>query len=116
MRRSREQMRKELMAEAESAIDEFLTWREGSAPPTLTEVEDIVLKLRGQLGKRMVEILAEGEEATQPAEAPLCPQCRGRLRYRGQKGVTVESRAGTLRVQRGYYHCQQCGSGFFPLG
>lgn len=116
MRRSREQLHKELMAEAESAIDELLTWREGSAPPTLTEVEDIVLKLRKQLGKRMVEILAEGEEATQPAEAPLCPQCEGGLRYRGQKGVTIESRAGTLRVQRGYYHCQHCGSGFFPLG
>lgn len=116
MRRSREQMHQELMAEAESAIDEFLRWREGSAPPTLTEVEDIVLKLRGQLGKRMVEILAEGEEATQPAEAPLCPRCQERLRYRGQKGVTVESRTGPLRVQRGYYHCQQCGSGFFPLG
>jgi DNA-directed RNA polymerase subunit RPC12/RpoP len=116
MKCTRDRMKVELLAEAEAVIGEALDWHGEAKAPTLTEVEAIVLKLRKRLGQRMAEMILENQETTQPAEAPLCPSCGLRMRYKGMKSTTVESRVGPLRLERGYYHCARCKSGIFPPG
>jgi hypothetical protein len=37
------------------------------------------------------------------------------MRYKGEYAITVESRIGLLQIRRGYYYCEHCQSGFFPL-
>jgi len=46
MKLSREQKKAKLMARLEKAVDELLEWEEAHTRPTLTQIEDIVLKLR----------------------------------------------------------------------
>jgi len=110
MKRTREQRRAELIAEATAVIDELLAWEEQAEAPNLAAMEVEVLKLR----QRLLAAVIEDQEARQLAEAPLCPQCGLALRYKGQKGANLESRLGGLEVERGYYYCARCQCGLFP--
>ena len=116
MKCTREQMKAELLTEAEVVIDELLDWHENGQEPTLTQLEEVILKLRKQLSQRMAEVVLRDQEATQPVMLPLCPTCGQKMHYKGMKGVTVESRLAPLQLERGYYYCHRCRSGLFPPG
>ena len=96
-------------------IEEFPDWEEQANKPNLRQIEDEVLRLRGQLGRQMAEVAVAHQDAAQPVEAPLCPKRSERMRYKGQKWHSVESRVGTLALSRGYYHCSRCRERLFPL-
>ncbi len=114
MKRSREQLKAELLAEAESVIEELIAWEHQAGAPNLTEMEDKVLALRQRLGQRLLEAVIADQEAWQPATPPSCPTCGAELRYKGQKKTAIESRLGGIAVERGYYYCAHCASGLFP--
>ncbi|HEX8991015.1 MAG TPA: hypothetical protein VF784_05005 [Anaerolineales bacterium] len=114
MRHTREQKRAELVKAAEAMIDEFLDWEEQAAKPNLSQIEGAVLKVRRQLSEQMAVVAIEDQDAAHPVEAPLCPHCGQRMRYKGQKVRTVESLVGTLRFERAYYHCRHCQGRHFP--
>jgi len=116
MKKNREEIRAKLQAEANEMIDELLKWSEKVEEPNLEQIEEILLKLRKRLSERAAELLIENQEASQPTEAPVCPHCGEKMRYKGQKETIVESRLGTLHLSRGYYYCPSCKEGFFPLG
>ena len=78
MKRAHDQLRAELLAEAEEVIDELLDWREGARAPTLTEIEDVVLKLRKRPGIRVASIVIREQEVVRPVPGPACPSCCGR--------------------------------------
>lgn len=114
MKRSCEQMKAELLAEAESVIEELIAWERTAGAPNLTAMEDKVLGLRERLGQRLLEAVIADQEARQPATAPACPTCGTALRYKGQKETAIESRLGGISIDRGYYYCADCESGLFP--
>ena len=114
MKRSREQKKAELLAEAEALIESLLDWDERTSKPNLRQIEDEVLELRRRFGQQLAKTVIEDQEAKQPAEAPPCPHCGAAMRYKGQKDADIESRLGTLAVERGYYYCARCQSGLFP--
>ena len=114
MKRSRAQKKAELLAEAEALIESLLDWDARTSKPNLRQIEDEVLELRQRFGQRLAQTVIEDQEAKQPAAAPRCPQCGEEMRNKGQKGADIESRLGTLAVERGYYYCARCESGLFP--
>ena len=116
MKRSRGQQEAELMAVASELSQEYLAWAAKAEAPTLSAIEEEVLRVRQRLGERMASVVIEGQEARQLVEAPACPQCGAGMRYKGQKASDVESCVGCLRLERGYYYCAACQSGFFPPG
>lgn len=116
MKHTRKQKEAQLLAEAQSVIEEFLDWEEQTDKPNLTQIEDIVLRLRERLGQRMAEVAISDQDAKQPVEAPVCRMCQETLRYKGQKGADVMGRIGNLAIDRGYYYCARCHSGLFPPG
>ena len=116
MRCARDEMRAELLAEAEAVIVELLNWGESVPAPTLTEIEEGILKLRKRLGRRMAEIVLREQKATRPVPGPRCPTCGQEMRYKGMKEVTVESRLGPLRLERAHHYCHHCRCGLFPPG
>src|SRR6266436_3604083 len=53
---------------------------------------------------------------TRDHEGPELPcPCGGSAKYHGRHGKTFASVLGPLHLQRAYYHCEQCASGFCPL-
>lgn len=116
MKKTREQRRAELAAKADEIIDRLLDWTEDTDRPNLTQIEDIVLKLRGELGIAMLENVVGAQGSVQPAGTVACPKCGRPMRYKGKRGKQVESRAGEVDLARGLYVCPQCERGLFPPG
>jgi hypothetical protein len=116
MRRTSEQLEAELLAEAKGLIAELVAWERQAGAPKLSQMEEKVLAVRQQLGKRLLKTMIEDQEARQPAEPPTCPTCGAAMRYKGQKGTDIETRLGGIDVERGYYYCAHCESGLFPPG
>jgi Zn-finger nucleic acid-binding protein len=105
MKKNREKLRAEFLAEAEELFDELMEWDDENEAPDLTQIEDIVLKLRKRFGERIVEKVILRQEQRQPAERVYCPQCGEEMGPKGLKGNQVEN-----------YYCPQCKQGIFPPG
>ena len=116
MQRSREEKRARLMAKAEQLIDEYLVWEESHPRPDLTQIEDISLKLRKELGREIAQVAVEGQATRTLVPGPKCPRCGKEMRYKGEKRNHIESRVGGLEMERGYYYCPACREGLFPPG
>jgi hypothetical protein len=116
MKRTREQIKAELMKKAEQEIDRLLDWEEQADKPTLTQVENRVLTTRKALSEAMLEGVLAGQETRQSAEPVMCPQCGQPTENKGLHTKEVETRAGTMRLRRQYQYCAHCQVGFFPLG
>jgi uncharacterized protein with PIN domain len=113
MKLSRAQKKAKLEAAAE-LIESLLEWDEENEAPNLSEIEEEVLLLRQRFGQALAATVLEGQEAQQLAENPVCPECDEVMRTKGKKRKGVESRVGSLEVERGYYYCPRCKRGFFP--
>jgi uncharacterized protein with PIN domain len=116
MKLTRAQKKAKLSQAAEEAIEQLLDWDEEHSAPNLTQIEEAILALRQRLGQEMADVVMAGQGAQQLAESPKCPTCGEVMRYKGRKRRAVESRLGGVAVERGYYYCARCESGFFPPG
>lgn len=101
---------------AEEAIARLEKWEEENRAPNLTQIEDEVLAVRREFGEAVVAVLLGGQEAQQPAEAPICEGCGGEMTGKGRKARSVESRVGEVALERGHYYCAHCRRGIFPPG
>lgn len=116
MGRTRAELKVELMQQAELVVDALLEWNEETAAPTMTQIEDVILRLRKQLGEGMVRTVLEAQEAQRPVPGPVCARCGQEMHYKGMKETQVESRVGNVGLKRGHYYCETCQAGVFPPG
>ena len=114
--KSREAMKAELMKKAEAVIDELLDWHLETEQPNLSQVEGKVLELRQRLSEQMAITVIENQEAVRPVPGPSCSGCGREMRYKDMKPKSVLSWVGELKLERGYYYCDQCRTGLFPPG
>jgi uncharacterized protein with PIN domain len=116
MPRTRAEIKVELEAEASRLIDALLDWTDQTQAPTLTQIEDEVLKLRQQFAEKLAAAAVDRQAATDPLTVK-CPQCgRPMHQKKRRQRRRVESRVGGVALQRAYYYCQTCRVGFFPPG
>jgi hypothetical protein len=116
MKRTRQEKKERLMKKAEVVIEQYLEWEEIHTEPNLTQIEEVIMRLRKELGQEMAQIILEEQGARAPVPGPQCPECGKEMRYKGQKGNQVESRIGKLEIERGHYYCRECKAGSFPPG
>ena len=116
MKESKEEKRARLLAKAAQEIDAYLEWEEKNPQPDLTQIEEIALILRKEFGQEIAQVAIESQASRTPAPGPKCAGCGNEMRYKGKKRIRVESRTGTLDVERGYYYCPKCKERLFPPG
>ena len=111
---TRAEMKANLLAKAESTIEEFLDWVEQADHPNLTQIEDTVLEFRRQMGQDLAETAIQAQNNAQPVPGPECPKCGREMHYKDEKDKTITSRVSELQLRRSYYHCTHCQQGLFP--
>ena len=115
MKKTREQMKQELERKASEVIEALLEWNEQHEASDMTQIEEIVLALRDEIGLEFASELIAGQEKTEPV-IERCPRCGQEMRQKGKKHKRIESRLGELVLEREYYYCVACGAGLFPPG
>lgn len=94
-------------------LDEMLEQLEDEERLHLTEIEEMALKLRQEVGESITEELVVNESQKQEVDM-ACPECQETMRYKGRKKKWMKTRTGDIQVERPYYYCEQCGKGHFP--
>lgn len=107
-----EELKTRLLAEAEAIINEVVGQNEAQQPRTLKDIEQAALKA----GQQVKASVLAGLVANTPAmtAGDKCPQCGGKLKAKGKRSKWVFTQAGEVQVERDYYYCEQCKTGFFP--
>ena len=89
------------------------TLSRANQPLTLSEIEDMVLKVRAQIGEEITQVLV-AKQAPVAVPGPVCEGCGREMHYKGLKRRQVVSRSGEVDWERPYYYCENCRRGFFP--
>jgi hypothetical protein len=103
-----EELKAQLMAEAEAIISEMV----GQEAKTLSEMEQAVVSAGGRFKEAMIKGLVGSSELQHVDRA--CPSCGGKLSAKGKRRKWVLTQVGEVQVERDYYYCAQCKTGFFP--
>jgi len=115
MKKTREQMQEKLEKKASEVIERLLAWNDQHETPDMTQIEEIVLTLREEIGLEFANELIAGQDKVEPVTGH-CQRCGQEMRHKGRKRKIVESRIGEIVVERGYFYCKECGGGLFPPG
>jgi len=107
-----EELKAQLLAEAEAIINEVVGQDQASVPKTLGEIEQAALKAGRQVKASILAGLVGNAPGTPAGDT--CPQCGGKLKAKGKRRKWVLTQAGEVQVERDYYYCEQCKTGFFP--
>ena len=67
-----------------------------------------------ELAARAVERRFNDDRSDHVGPACACPRCRQSAHYAGRRAKTFETILGALTLERAYYHCADCGKGWFP--
>ena len=109
----KEDLKAKLLAKAEAEIEAMLSDPKVNPKMSLSEMERVV----GELGSKLnQQVMQELVNTSQGETEERCPECGGRLRYKGQRSKRIESVRGEIEAKRDYYTCSDCGAGFFPPG
>jgi len=107
-----EELKAKLMAEVETIINEIVGQAEGTQPKTLNEIEQAALKAGQEMKARVLAGLVANAPGARAEDK--CPGCAGKLKHKGKRAKWVLTQAGEVQVERDYYYCEQCKTGFFP--
>jgi hypothetical protein len=102
-----------LIAQYAVQVDELLEQVEADQALHLTEIEDMALKLRREVGQDVTAALAVQEGGKQDVDV-TCSECQQVMRYKGRKRKWLKTRSGDIEVERSYYYCEHCHRGHFP--
>jgi ribosomal protein S27AE len=108
----REQLKAQMMAEAEAAIDRVLAEVSEEEDLQLSDIERVVRAAGQRVMKAFTGRLVETEARRKDNRA--CPQCGQRMRYKDRKGRNLVTETGEVRLKRAYYYCPSCRKGVFP--
>ena len=67
-----------------------------------------------RLAARAVERCFNADDSDHPGSHRPCPRCHRTARYVDRRPKTFQSVLGDLTLERAYYHCEACASGFCP--
>jgi len=108
-----EELEKRLLDQAKQAINKMLKEKGDRRDLSMTEMEDLVGNLEADFRQAVLQELVDESQAKNKR---LCPSCQGRLRNKGKRRKRLITVRGEIEVERDYYVCLDCGTGYFPPG
>jgi len=113
-------LKKGLEQEVLAQVKTFSDWKQQAGGHSFEDMEAKALEVAKGVAQALLSYGVADEqqlEHQQRSEAePNCAECGRPMRYGGQPGKKIDSKAGTISFKRDYYHCPACGAGLFPPG
>lgn len=113
-----ERMSEQWQQKSQEVSQAIAQWRQAHPTATLAEIESAVDEQMNHLRARMIEEVAQTQEASQEqqgASAQACPQCGERMQSRGKRQRRLQTQGGQqVTLHRRYHRCPGCGYSFFP--
>lgn len=106
-------LKTKLLSQYENHLDDILDQVDDYHRFHISEIEEIALELRQEVGVSVTEALTHQESQENEVDVS-CPKCHQRMRGKGRKAKWVRTQTGTVRVERPYYYCEACQQGLFP--
>ncbi|MBZ0104463.1 MAG: hypothetical protein K8H84_02425 [Sulfuricella denitrificans] len=106
-------LKKRLQDRASEAIEKLLEQKAGRRDLSMSEMEDLVGEFELEVRQSLMQEMVADSQQTQ---SDLCERCGGKLRYKGKKPKRVVTLRGEVTVERDYYQCESCSTGYFPPG
>ncbi len=113
-RKSRAELKAELMVYFEQKADELLDWREEQGATDLWTIEELVEQAGRAVQGRLVETLVESQQRGLSV-SEMCPTCGRQLDYWGERWRGVETNVGADQPQSAVLLLSPLSGGFFPL-
>lgn len=107
-------LKAKIMAQVEGLVEQALT--EGEEALTLTQIEEVALRVRGQVEQEITQALMEQQVSSRAGVIPTCPECGRGMHPKGKKRRYLRTRSGEVAIQRPYFYCEHCRGGHFPPG
>lgn len=111
-----EEGRDAFLSQAGALYDEASGWRAEHKEASFDEMVGMVRAGRRALMGELLKQLALQAGNGAVAEGQVCEQCGEGMRYKGELKRTVLHGEGDSLLDRAYYYCPRCQSGFFPPG
>lgn len=115
MRFDKDKLKARLLQQYSNQLDKMLADLDKPERLHLTAIEDAALKARQQVSQDITQSLSEHESQLNEVDV-CCPQCQQVARYKGKKKKWIKTRSGDIQVERAYWYCPSCRTGFFPTG
>ena len=109
---NKDELKAKLLARAEAAIEQLMEDERLHEKMTLSEIERLTGEPEADFRQAVLEELIDVQEET----ARTCPECGGKLHNKGKRRKNIVTVRGEAEVERNYYQCRQCGTGYFPPG
>lgn len=106
-------LKAKLLSRYAEQLDEVLDQIDEKHRFHISEIEEIALGLRQDVGEDVTEALSEHESQQKDVDV-ACPTCDRRMRAKGDKKKWVKAQTGMVQVERAYYYCETCRKGHFP--
>ena len=106
-------LKAKLLEQYQAHLDKVLDQLDDDHRFHISEIEDIALDLRHEVGEDVTVALTQQESQQNDVDV-ACPDCQQRMRAKGRKAKWVKTRTGDVRVSRPYYYCETCQTGHFP--
>ena len=113
MRLDKKALKAKLLEQYEAHLDEKLEQVDENHRFHISEIEEMALDLRQEVGEDVTIALTQ-EESQQTEVDVACPDCEQRMRSKGRKSKWIKTRTATVCVSRPYYYCEACRKGHFP--
>ncbi len=97
MSKSGADLKAKLLADYESILDDVLT--QDAESVTLTEIEELALHARAEVGRQVTAALLEGVNG-QIRGSLRCKRCGQMMRNKGQRHRYLRTRSGDVEVER----------------
>ena len=111
-----EELKRELMAKAEAAIDEMLAKKPANNKITLRDIEGLAIQTGQRLEAEVLGSLLKSSGTDSRVNGIVCASCGKTMQRKGWRKRRVISEAGESEIERPYYYCEQCKTGAFPPG
>ena len=106
----------EIVAATTVLAEELAAWCAQGRDRTLAEHETAVLaRVRKVLGRLLGAVVTEATTDLDPRlrrARQACPSCRRKVKPHQGRARQVQTRCGTLNLERPWYHCERCGHGW----